>query len=58
MKVKELIDILLTFDQNALVNRYEYNDSGRDWTYISQVEQYSSGWDSENDRVVYEVFIQ
>lgn len=59
MKVHELITILQTFDQEALVNRWEYNPDGPDWIYIYKVEQDTSGvWDHDNNVPVYEVFIQ
>jgi len=59
MKVHELITILQTLDQEALVNRYEFSNGwGEDWTPITDVDQESVGWDNEINTATYEVFIQ
>jgi len=59
MKVHELITILQTLDQEAIVNRYEYSNGwGEDWEAITDVDQDSVGWDNQTDKAIYEVFIQ
>lgn len=59
MRVHELITELQKCDPEALVNRWEYNPDGPDWTYIRECVQDTSGvWDHDNNVPVYEVFIQ
>lgn len=60
MKVHELVTILQTLDQEAIVNRWEFSNGwGSDWTPISEVDQDSSGsWDHDNNCAIYEVFIK
>jgi len=60
MKVHELITILQSLDQEAVVNRYEYSNGwGDDWKPITDVDQDSSGsWDHDNNCAIYEVYIQ
>ena len=61
VKVYELIDILKTMDQDALVNIYNGYDSEYGECFKNHgisVTQQSVGWDDYNDRVIIEVFIE
>ncbi len=61
MKVRELIDILKTMDQDALVNIYngydpEHGECFKD--HGISVTQQSVGWNDDRGCVIYEVFIE
>lgn len=59
MKVHELVTILESLDQEALVNRYDFSNGwGEDWKPITDVDQDSVGWDHQTNTAIYEVFIQ
>lgn len=59
MRVHELITILQTLDQEAIVNRYDFSNGwGESWQPITDVDQESVGWDNQSNAAIYEVFIQ
>lgn len=59
MKVHELITILQSFDQEALVCRCNFSNGwGEGWEPITDVDQESVGWGDQTNAATYEVFIQ
>jgi hypothetical protein len=59
MIVNDLIELLQTMDQDAIVNIYPGHDPefGEWYSEVGEIEQKPVGWDDVNNKQIMEVYI-